>query len=497
MYNQRNGNLRLFAENYGMMKTAFIAIILLLPVLNVFSQISQKENIKRLSSELEKMEQTDHLSGVVLIAKDNKILYQKAFGFSNRADKVRNQLDTRFNMASMTKMFTGMAILQLAEKGKLSIDQTVGRYLPNYPNKTVADSVTIHQLLTHTSGLGNFWEELDKVPKDKYLSVDDYIRLFANKPLQSIPGKRYAYSNAGYVLLGKIIEQVSQQTYFDFIQHHILIPAGMTDTEALKLNESQPHVATGYTMSPEKPGQWMNNNFVNVFKGGPAGGYYTTAGDLLRFSNAITSNLLLNKNSTTQYLSGKVKYDRGFYAYGMSADTINGYGIAGHTGGHFGIANEFLICPVLAYTVIIMTNGEVENYWDVSHLIKTALMGSSPASESFYFTKKTITETLKNGEEAGLKFAVSGSPSLQLRESLIDRWAYHFLFDKKDDAGMTLLRLNKRCFPKSSGAVYNLAEGYRLTGNPEKARIEYEEYLILEPDDAETKEKLQTLKKPR
>jgi CubicO group peptidase (beta-lactamase class C family) len=452
-----------------------------------------KAGINKISAQLEKMSKNDHLSGVILIAKNNQVVYQKAFGFANRADLVRNQMTTRFNMASMTKMFTGMAILQLAEKGKLTTDQPVGRYLPDYPNKTVADSVTIHQLLTHTSGLGNFWEELDKVPKEKYRSVNDYLRLFASKPLAFKPGSRYAYSNAGYVLLGKIIEQVSGQTYFDFVRDHILLPAGMRNTEAFELDDAQPRIATGYTMSPEKPGSWKNNNYVNVFKGGPAGGYYTTAEDLLRFSKAVSSHLLLNKQSTGLYLKGKVKYDKGHYSYGMSTDTLNGHGIAGHTGGHFGIANEFFICPGLGYTVIIMTNGEAENYWDAANLIKSTLLGATPATDNYYFTKKVIREVVNNGEEAGYKLIGGKRPSEQLRESVVDRWSYHLLFDQKNQAALALFRLNVKCFPESSSALYSLAEGYRLTADKKNAISIYEQYLLLEPDDAEAKEKLHFL----
>ncbi|MBO9657932.1 MAG: serine hydrolase [Chitinophagaceae bacterium] len=478
------------------MKNAVAAIVLLLVHLTNIPVVAQPKTISRISIELDKMAQADHFSGTILIAKDGQVLLQKAFGFSNRADLVRNQLSTRFNMASVTKMFTGMAILQLAERGKLSINQTVGEYLPDYPDKAIADSITIHQLLTHTSGLGNFWEEFDRVPKEKYQSVDDFIRLFAGKPLPSTPGSRYSYSNAGYILLGKIIEKVSGQTYFDFVREHILLPAGMQATDALELDNAEPGIATGYTMDQDKPGHWKNNNFVNVFKGGPAGGYYTTAGDLLRFSKAITNHLLLNENSTRLYLTGKIRYDKGYYAYGISTDTINGYGITGHTGGHFGIANEFLMCPQLGYTVIILTNGEVETYWDVANLIKSNLFGRSTSSDNYYFTKKIITEVLRNGEEAGYRIAKTEGTSYRLRESVIDRWAYHCLFDKKNQAAIALFKLNKRCFPGSTGAIYSLAEGYRLTGDMKNARAAYAEYLLLEPADEEAKAKLQRLTKP-
>ena len=469
---------------------ALSLLILLPPVL--FAQAGPSA-IRVIDSRLKKMAEEEYLSGVVLIARDGKVLLNRAYGFANRADQVPNRPDTRFNMASMTKMFTGMAILQLAEKGKLSLEGKVGRYLPDYPNRPVADSVTLHQLLTHTSGLGNFWTELDMVPKDKYRSVDDYVRLFVSHPLLFKPGSRYQYSNSGYVLLGKIIETVSGQTYFDYVHDHILLPAGMNDTGPLQLDDATPRMATGYTMSVEQPGHWKNNLYENVFKGGPAGGYYTTAADLLRFSGAVIAGRLLGKEYTALYVTGKVGYDRGNYAYGMSIDTIGGHAVFGHTGGHFGIANELLVCPEPGYTVVIMTNGEVENYWQVSHLVKSLLLGSSVASDNYYFTMRVIDSALQRGEAAGEKAAAAGK--YKLRESVIDRWAWHSLFNKKNREAVALFSLNVKSFPQSSGALYGLAEGYRLTGDTQKAITAYEQYLTMEPDDAAVKEKLGLLKK--
>ena len=476
------------------MKTLLTLTVYTLLVLhNVLFAQSNKSAIKDIDVQLNKMAETEHLSGVVLIAKNNEILYHKAFGFSNRADHILNRPNTRFNMASMTKMFTGMAILQLVESSKLSLDQTVGSYLPDYPNRAVTDSVTIHQLLTHTSGMGNFWEELDKVPKEKYRSIDDYIPLFINKPLLFKPGSRYQYSNSGYTLLGKIIEQVTGLTYFEYIRQHILLPARMYKTDALELDEAQPQMATGYTMSLTQPGQWKNNNFANVIKGGPAGGYYTTAGDLLRFSNIVRGQQLLNKKSTELYITGKIKYDKGSYAYGMSADTINDHAVFGHTGGHFGIANEFLVCPDLGYTVVIMTNGEVENYWAVSNLIKSKLLGSSDGTNNYYFTKSVIEAIVSGRDESGIKIIAADEKKYKLRESVIDRWAYHLLFDKQNRSAIALFKFNVKSFPESAGAIYSLAESYRLTGERQKARANYEQYLKLEPDDDEVREKIKSL----
>lgn len=443
---------------------------------------------------LKQLAKTADFSGVVLIAKDGKTVFSKAYGYANLSDSIPNRLNTRFNLASMGKMFTGMAIMQLVQAGKISLEARVGLYLPGYANKAVADSVTIHQLLTHTSGMGNFWEEHEKLAKEKYKTVDDYISLIENKPLLFKPGTRYLYSNSGYTLLGKIIEQVSGQTYFDYVKQHIFLPLKMYDTDAYELDDAVPRIATGYTMSPEHPGQWKNNTYVNVVKGGPAGGSYSTAADLLRFANAVLANQLLNKENTSLYIHGKVRYDRGSYAYGISTDTINGHPVFGHTGGHFGIANELMIYPDLGYTVVILTNSEVENYWEASNFIKSRICGPSPATANYFYTKEIIEATVKGGLEAGLKLAGENKDQLKLRESVIDRWAWHTLFDKKNEEALSLFQLNTNSFPASSAALYSLGEGYRLTGNKDKAIETFEGYLKLEPGDADVLAKIKRLK---
>lgn len=442
---------------------------------------------------LEQLAKTGHFSGVVLIAKDGKSVFSKAYGYANLSDSILNRVNTRFNLASMNKMFTGMAAVQLVQAGKLSLDAKVGQYLPDFANRAVADSVTIHQLLTHTSGMGNFWEEHEKLAKEKLKTVDDYLPLFINKPLLFKPGTRYLYSNSGYTLLGKIIEQVSGLTYFDYVRQRIFLPAKMYDTDAFELDDALPRIAIGYIMSREHPGQWKNNTYLNVVKGGPAGGSYSTAADLLAFANAVLSNRLLNKENTDLYIKGKVKYDKGSYAYGISSDTLNGHLIFGHTGGHFGIANELMVCPDLGYTVIIL-NGEVENYWEASNFIKKHMCGPSSVTDNYFYTKSVIEATVKGGLEAGSKLAGENKGKLKLKEGVIDRWAYHKLFGKKNEEALALFLLNTRCFPESTAALYSLAEGYRLTGDKNKAIETFEHYLKLEPNDTDALATIKTLK---
>ena len=471
--------------------TAVFLIALLHPI------VVQSQNFKSLvdpiKAQLKILEKENNLSGVVLIAKDGKPIYREAFGFSNLPDRVKNKPDTKFNLASINKMFTAIAIMQLVESGKISLQDKVGKHLTDYPNKAVADSVTIHQLLTHTSGMRSFWEDYDKLAKVNFKTVSDYLPLFVDKKLAFAPGSDFYYSNSGYMVLGLIIEKLSGQNYFDYVKEHIYRPAKMINTDAYELDNAIPNLATGYTMSLEEPGQWKNNTFLNPTKGTPAGGGYSTVDDLLNFANALQSNILLSKENTTLCTSGKVKFREGMYGYGFEETIVNGHRIFGHTGGHDGVASEIMIYPDLGYTAVILTNGEVENYWEASNLIKKQLVGSSPSIDNFFYTKDIIKTISNKGYEAGIKEIEQNSKKYSLRENLIERYGYKFLFEKKTNLAIDLFKLNLHFFPNSTNGYYYTSEAYRVSGQKEKA-IEYLKlYLEKEPEDNEAQLKYKLL----
>lgn len=455
----------------------------------------QSVNLSVIRKQLRILEKENYFSGVVLIAKGDKTIYKHAFGYANMADKIPNKANTKFNLASMNKMFTGLAIMQLAEKGKLSLHDKVGKYLPDFPNKLVADSVTIHQLLTHTSGMGNFWAEHDKLAKEKFKTVSDYLPLYVHQELLFSPGKGFQYSNSGYMVLGLIIEKVSGLNYFDYVRTYIFEPSKMKDTDSYDLEEVIPNMATGYTMLSEKPGQWKNNMYSNIVKGTPAGGGYSTAEDLLRFSLALQQNTILGKEFTKLYSTGKVQYKEGSYAYGIVENFLNGQRMLGHTGGHFGIANELMIFPESGYTIVILTNGEVENYWEVSNLIKKQLTGSTNATDNFFYTKDVIRTVEKSGFSSGIKkIEADSSKKYILKENLIERYGQKFLFEKKYIQAIDLLQMSATQFPDSATPYYNLSEAYRLSHQKEKAIEALKIYLKREPLDKEAEIKYENLK---
>ncbi|SEL99802.1 CubicO group peptidase, beta-lactamase class C family [Chitinophaga rupis] len=441
------------------------------------------------------MERSQHLSGVVLVARQGQPIFQGAYGWASREYSRKNTMATKFNLASMNKMFTGLSIMQLYQAGKLSPEDKVGKYLPGLSNKAIRDSVTIHQLLTHTSGVGNFWEEHAGAAKEKYRTAADYLPLFINKPLAFTPGAGFLYSNGGYILLGLIIEAVSHQSYDDYVNEHIYIPAGMKHTGAYALDEINIGLATGYIMDPERPGHWKNNTWQNVIKGTPAGGGYSTARDLLQFSNALLQYKLLNKQYTATYLQGRVKYGKGFYGYGFSSDTINAHHVLGHTGGHFGIANELMIYEDLDYTVIILTNGEVEDYWEISNTIKDMLTGPSAATAGYFYTTRIVSIIHEKGLSAALDEFRMKPANIQLRESVLERLGAVALFNKQFSDAVNIFLFSITCFPQSASGYYNLAESFRLKGDTAQAIRQYDKYLAIEPDDPQVKQKLELLRR--
>ena len=325
----------------------------------VVKPITEAEIPAALATYLDDLAKQDKFSGVVLVAKNGKPVFEKAYGLANKSKNIPINKETKFNLGSMNKMFTAVAIAQLAEAGKLSFTDTVGKHLPDYPNKDVASKVTIHHLLTHTSGLGSYWNAKFDAKKASIKSVADYLSLFADEPLSLEPGKRFQYSNSGFIVLGAIIEKVSGQNYYDYVREHIYKPAGMKNTDAYEMTEDTPNLAMGYTTEEENGpsrGPRRENVSSRPNKGGPAGGGYSTVEDLLRFQIALSNHKLLSQKYTDLITTGKVDMGRAKYGYGFGEFIVNGKRAFGHNGGAPGIASDLSIYPELGYTSVVMTN---------------------------------------------------------------------------------------------------------------------------------------------
>jgi D-alanyl-D-alanine carboxypeptidase len=262
------------------------------------SPISQAELVRRLSSSVDSLAKAGQFSGVALLAKDGVPIFQRAYGMADREHGVANNPETAFNLGSINKVFTQIAIIQLRAAGKLDLDSTLATYWPDYPNKEVAQKITIRQLLRHTSGIGgNIFSPPAGGKRSDIRSLRDYLPLFVNQPLQFEPGTRNAYSNAGYVVLGLLIERLSGQDYYTYVREHIFKPAGMTRTGSFAVDSLPPNTAIGYTHGDENAPSTtpLRANTRDLpGRGSSAGGGYSTAQDLLGFLQALREQRIAN-----------------------------------------------------------------------------------------------------------------------------------------------------------------------------------------------------------
>ncbi len=314
---------------------------------------TEAELLAQIKNHLVEQTRDDEFSGAVLLARNGKILLQEAHGFASKEYEYRNRLDTKFSLGSINKTFTQIAICQLMQQGKLAPNDLLGKHLPDYPNREAASKVTIHHLLTHRSGIGDFFnEKYENTPKDKVRTLQDYLALFASEPLAFAPGSQERYSNGGYIVLGLLIEKVSGQNYFDYVRDHIYQPAGMTTAAAYEMDEVVPNLATGYTRNARQlpNGERSKNIYTKPARGSSAGGGYATLGDMYNFSLALLNNKLLDSKYTDWLLNG-METPQPLQA--GNARREGGYGIAGGAPG----MNAFLeIDFESGYTIVVLSN---------------------------------------------------------------------------------------------------------------------------------------------
>ncbi|WP_419210900.1 serine hydrolase domain-containing protein [Maribacter sp. X9] len=295
-------------------------------------------------------------SGAVLVAHNDKIIAKKAYGLASMEYNTKNKVDTKFNIASITKLFTAVATLQLYENQLVELDVPIGKYLPDYQNKRVRDSVTIHQLLTHTSGNTNFYVgDFLKTDKLRYKNISDFVPLFVNDTLLSKPGTKYDYSASGFVILGLIIEKVSGLNYYDYLRKSIFEPAGMTNTTELEIDSVVQNKASGYTTFFGELNTPKRNDYY-LSKASPGGFHYSTVDDLFKFSKALRNGLFLKKQTTQLMFEPKVMGYNTNLGYGIDVDLRYNQTIQGHSGGWYGIHNELMDFMKDGYTVVILSN---------------------------------------------------------------------------------------------------------------------------------------------
>ncbi len=323
---------------------------------------SEQELTADLDGFLGRFSKTRGFSGAVLVARRGQVIFEKAYGEASREPSTPNQLSTRFNLASVDKIFTAVVVFELIEEQKLALGGKLCDYLPSYPLKE-ACPITIDQLLTHTSGLGDVMNPRLIRAVDRFKTPQDYIDTFGKDPLTFKPGKRWTYSNFGYAVLGRIVEAVEGKPFDEVVTQRIYEKANMKDSTRLASAANATDVAVPYASNLPSESQVGKLEYgperdARRFLPHPApfGCSFTTVRDMYNFSQALMAGRLVSRKS----LELMVKTNRAapgdlveHYGYGVMTDLIDGVPYFGHDGGVWGVNTVFRMTPENDVVVVL------------------------------------------------------------------------------------------------------------------------------------------------
>ncbi|WP_378987640.1 serine hydrolase domain-containing protein [Pedobacter lithocola] len=336
----------------------------------------------------------NRFSGNVLIVKNNAVLMHRAFGQADLEWNVANTTDTKFGLASISKQFTAVAVLQLVDKGALTLQDRLSKFFPGYPH---GENISIHMILTHTAGLPLDFEELYLSSTE--LNKDTVLNYIKSLPLQFQPGNGLAYSNVGYYLLGQIIEKVSGSSLSDFLKNNIFEPAGMKNTG---LNSNERIIVKLARSYLRTDANFLKNPYINWEVNTGLDGMYATASDLFKFNKALHGGKLLSDNLKTKMFThyNKAYPDGKFldtYGYGIFINPYfnQGHQMFTHSGGYFGVMTTMDYYPKDDLFITVLSNNESESHW-IAYGLAGIMFGKQVETPYKHIEKKIDPRLLTN-----------------------------------------------------------------------------------------------------
>ncbi|WP_298500093.1 serine hydrolase [uncultured Algibacter sp.] len=473
-------------SNFFHSKQGLFLLALLLFSYISFSQ-SKADKIDQLIS---KYQEYGKFNGSVLVSDKGKVIFKKGFGMANMEWDIPNAPDTKHRLGSITKQFTAMLILQLAEVGKLDLQAPITTYLPDYPKET-GDIITVHHLLTHTSGIPNytsfpkFFEDVSRNP----FTPDEFVKQFDEKDLDFEPGKQFSYSNSGYFLLGVIVEKLTGSTYEEQLHEKIFKPLNMNATGFDNHSEILKSRATGY----EKQGDgYVNSRYLDMSIPYAAGSMYSTAEDLYLWDQALYGNKILSKKYMDLFFKPYISaWGDNHYAYGWgvgyenlgkSKDSI--FTIA-HGGGINGFNTNIARTPSDKSLIVLLNNTGGAPLQDITIAIlgiihgKDYSMPKKSVADAFY----TVIEA--KGIDAGISHynSIKSAETYNLSESEMNSMGYKLMGSSKVEEAAKVFELIIEAFPKSSNAYDSYGEALMTLGKKDLAIKNYRKSVDLNPNN--------------
>ena len=439
-------------------------------------------------------------NGTVLVAENGKVVYKGAFGAANMEWNIPNTPETRFRLGSITKQFTATVILQLVEQGKIKLDGKLSDYLPDY-RKDVGEKVTIHHLLTHTSGIPSYTSQpgfFENVSRNPY-KVDEFVKKYASGNLQFEPGSKFLYNNSGYFLLGAIIEHVTGKPYEQVLKENIFDPAGMKNTGYDHYGTILAKRAAGYVKTPDS---YINAPYLDMSIPYAAGSLYSTVEDLYLWDQALYTDKLLTAQSKalmyTPFLDN--------YAYGWSIThtsfKVNNADVPviTHGGGINGFTTTIVRFPKEKNLIVMLDNTNTEYLDRLSNSI-TKIIYNQPYEPPKISIVSVLENTInEKGIEAGIAqyrdLKAKQASTYDFAEAELNQLGYRLLRSGKSKEAIEIFKLNVEAYPQGFNAYDSLAEAYSTINERELAIQNYKKSLELNPNNTNAAEVIKRLEKP-
>ena len=444
--------------------------------------------------------QNRQFNGSVLVAEHGDVLFKGGYGLANMEWDIPNTADTKHRIGSLTKQFTAMLIVQLAQEGTIELHIPIIRYLPEF-RKDTGEKITIHHLLSHTSGLPNYtrisnFRELMR----QHLTIQELVDTYAQEDLEFEPGSRFAYSNTGYLVLGAIIEKITGNSYETELRQRILEPVGMTNsgydhnkTVLEKRASGYEKVFTGYE----------NTEFIDMTIPHAAGAMYSTVDNLFKWDRALYTDTLLSNKWLKEYFEPRISRQRGKYAYGWNiiswpissnGDSVK---VIEHGGSINGFNVELARIEADSNTIILLNNtgGTVLN--EISLKIVRILYGNEyehPVTPVNEILRKTIIENGINKAKsvyADLKADQSGKH--EFNPSQLYRLGYQLMAEQRYEDAIEIFKMNVEMYPENTYMYDSLGEAYMKNGQTDLAIKNYAKSLELNPDNTNAVNMLEKL----
>jgi CubicO group peptidase (beta-lactamase class C family) len=467
----------------------------------VATQAIAATKAEQIDALLKKYNELRQFNGSALVADANGVVFKKGYGYANFEWQIPNTPDTRFRLASITKQFTSVVIMQLVAEGKIKLDDRITTHLPDY-RKDTGDRVTIAQLMNHTSGipsytgLPGFLRDHARNPAD----VKEFITKFASGDLDFEPGSKYAYNNSAYFLLGAIIEKITGKSYAQNIQERIFDPLGMKSSGYDVSAAIIPKRASGYAL---QGGRYVNAPYIDMTVPYAAGGLYSTVEDMYLWDRALyTDKPVAEALRKQMFTAGLQNYGYGFVVTkGKLDDGTTEVDTIGHDGGIHGFNTVFLRVPERKELVVLLDN---TSRGDKLNALAASLIGILRGIEPTQ-PRKSIVEELgsvtKDGNGAAIvaryrELRKQSPDAFDFREQELNTLGYTLLSQGRIDDAIEVFKLNVEMYPAASNPYDSLGEAYAVKGERELALKNYRKSVELNPKNTNGIEAIARLEKP-